>query len=264
MMIYSDLMSLLAQRHSKDVFVPECKDGQSWGRTHRRLDAWAMRRSYSRFRLDGYEIKMSRADFLKDDKYTAYLPSCNCLWFVAPPKIIDPKELPDEVGLIVVASTGTRLYTKKKAPIRTIDPPVALYEYLLMSRTKIVSNGGAVVVDREARLEAFREYLDGKKTLHDIGWKLSTRVGGDISEMRQRTEHAEHLVKSYESIRSRLEELGLDPDVPAGDWVIDGKLRERGLLIEGRTRQAVKGIVTQIQRDLDHFNGVTAQGEEIP
>lgn len=41
----SDVVSLIAARHTNDVFVPECKDGPTWGGGAMRLDAWAMRKS---------------------------------------------------------------------------------------------------------------------------------------------------------------------------------------------------------------------------
>ena len=50
----------------------------------------------------GYEIKVSRADFLQDKKWESYLKFCNWFYFVTPVGIIDPKELPDSIGLIEV------------------------------------------------------------------------------------------------------------------------------------------------------------------
>ena len=40
------IRQLLADKHSKDVFVPECKGGSTWFSDHDRLDAWAMARSW--------------------------------------------------------------------------------------------------------------------------------------------------------------------------------------------------------------------------
>ena len=71
----SDLLALLAKKHSADVFVPECKTGGTWAGTHLRLDAWAMRRSWTHPTVWGYEIKVSRSDFLSDDKWVGYLPT---------------------------------------------------------------------------------------------------------------------------------------------------------------------------------------------
>ena len=51
----------------------------------------------------GYEIKMSRSDFLHDEKWTSYLPNFHYFWFAIPePGIVLPEELPDDVGLLVM------------------------------------------------------------------------------------------------------------------------------------------------------------------
>lgn len=50
----------------------------------------------------GYEIKVSRADFLADKKWQSYLPYCSWFYFIAPEGIIKPEELPDGVGLMEI------------------------------------------------------------------------------------------------------------------------------------------------------------------
>ncbi|GAG12604.1 unnamed protein product, partial [marine sediment metagenome] len=35
-----EIVELLAAKHWKDIFIPECKDGPSWGGRPLRLDAW--------------------------------------------------------------------------------------------------------------------------------------------------------------------------------------------------------------------------------
>jgi len=48
----------------------------------------------------GYEIKMSRQDFLQDKKWKKYLQFCTRFYFVAPKGIIKPEELPENIGLL--------------------------------------------------------------------------------------------------------------------------------------------------------------------
>ena len=61
------IKSLLAVRHAKDVFVEECKNGPTHNtKTLIKLDAWAMSRSWANPHTFGYEIKVSRSDFLSD------------------------------------------------------------------------------------------------------------------------------------------------------------------------------------------------------
>jgi hypothetical protein len=149
----TSIVKLLAEKHHDDVFVAECKMGSSWGfdvrskgrprqgsgSGARRLDAWAMRRSWARPLFVGYEIKVSRHDFLRDTKWRSYLPVCNKFFFVCPPGLIDPDEIGEGAGLMEVFQDGAGLRTRKRAPHREVDD-IALndvFRYLLMSRVTI-------------------------------------------------------------------------------------------------------------------------------
>src|SRR5687767_11755578 len=118
----SVILAMLTNKHAEDVFVPECKDGPSHG-SMCKLDGWAMAKSWARPCVTGYEIKVSRSDFLRDNKWPSYLPMCNELYFVSPRDVIKPEECPEPCGLLYVADSGTRLFTKKKAPYRSVTIP---------------------------------------------------------------------------------------------------------------------------------------------
>lgn len=241
---YRAVMELLKQRHAKDLFVPECKDGQSWGRSHNRVDAWAMRRSYSKFQLSGYEIKLNRADFLRDEKYPNYLPMCNVLYFVSPHGLIDPTELPEEVGLLLVTKNASRTYVKKKAPIRKIDPPVALYEYLLMSRATIKEEVEYKVDERQRRIQRFRDYIEEKISLQDLGHHVSMKVASEVREMQREVFQSKNVVATYKDMRERLIEMGLDPDRSIAHFHIDRALENAGVM-DG------KAALKKIQQAID-------------
>lgn len=53
--------------------------------------------------IRGFEIKASRRDFLRDDKWVGYLPYFNFFWFAIPePGIVLPGDLPEDIGLLVL------------------------------------------------------------------------------------------------------------------------------------------------------------------
>ena len=83
----------------------------------RRLDMLSL--DYMRGRVRGYEIKVSRSDFVNDTKWQDYLPYCHQFYFVCPPDLIQPDELPKEIGLMY-AEIG-RLYEHfgDDEPVRT-------------------------------------------------------------------------------------------------------------------------------------------------
>ena len=142
-MSQAQLTQLLAARHSADLFVPQCKTGPTHYAGHgelKILDAWAMRKSWAQPTTFGYEIKMSRGDFLGDDKWRGYLDYCSQLYFVCPSGVIDPAELPGYVGLLVASKNMKRLYCKRKAVEREVEIPESLWRYILMWRTEVTGD----------------------------------------------------------------------------------------------------------------------------
>ena len=133
------ILDLLAAKHRGDVFVAECKTGPTTTANahHLRMDAWVMRRSWAHPDTTGYEIKVSRGDFLRDDKWPAYLKYCNRFYFVCPPNMIAVNEVPAGCGLMWASKNAAMLYTKIKAPRREVEIPENLWRYVLMCRASI-------------------------------------------------------------------------------------------------------------------------------
>lgn len=52
--------------------------------------------------IRGFEIKMSRSDFQRDEKYHLYSKFCSSLSIVCPKGLIDKKEVPDPFGLLYI------------------------------------------------------------------------------------------------------------------------------------------------------------------
>ena len=108
------ISDLICTRDEKNyIYIPECKTGQSYN--FRRFDVWSLKKSWASFNTIGYEIKVSRQDFLNDCKWKEYLNFCNEFYFVAPKGIIDKNELPPEAGLFTVSSNCKMLYKTKRA-----------------------------------------------------------------------------------------------------------------------------------------------------
>lgn len=162
----SDVLKLLVHKHRDDVCVPEAPAARG------RIDLWTMKRSWSSPDIRAYEIKVSRADFLGDSKWQGYLSSCHSFWFVTPQGVIEKGEIPEQAGHICVSSTGTKLYTKKKAPVHTqLDPKVLskLMMGVLFSRSRIIgSYFGGQPPTNEERIREWLETRDEKRHLGAI------------------------------------------------------------------------------------------------
>ena len=92
----------------------------------KRLDAWAFHLWPSGgYQPTGFEIKVSRSDFLrdlkKDRKRGRYLELCQYFYYVVPSGLVTASEVPAEAGLIT--ATLSRLKLVKLAPHREIPAP---------------------------------------------------------------------------------------------------------------------------------------------
>lgn len=208
-MTAKSIQKLLAAKHSKDVFVSECKTGPTWYGAPMRLDGYALKRSWAQPATYGYEIKVSRSDFLGDDKWPSYLCYCNYFYFVTPPGLINESEVPEGVGWICASKNCAKLYTKRKAPRRDIndDDLVDILRYMLISRARmdnqnIIDRNGCPIETISSR-DRWRRWLQQKRADRDLGHEVSRRIRDKVAaverenrELRRRIERADEVEKS--------------------------------------------------------------------
>lgn len=210
-MTSDDVLKILAVKHSKDVFVPECKTGASQAMAHRRLDAWVMPRSWAHPAITGYEIKVSRRDFMQDLKLTDYLQYCNYLYIVAPKDVLDPRELPEGVGYMQV--TANRALTKVKAAYRDVKIPESIFRYVLMCRTRVCREYGDTEAHSGANRRFWSEWLKEKKVDADLGWRVSkalhTTIEDEIRKLQRKNAQLEHENDELKPLKEVIEKLGL-------------------------------------------------------
>jgi hypothetical protein len=202
----SNILGLLATRHSKDVFVPECKVGPSAYCGSPRLDAWAMACSWTSPRTWGYEIKLTRSDFFGDEKWQNYLPYCNQLFFVVPWGLVRPEEVPGGCGLLWASSNLTRLYSKRKAEHREIEEPVELLKSVLMRLDATRDEDSAAYWARE---------LANKKS-RTIGQKVAKQIAktatAEICQIRKDNKQLRAENKRLAAAKRIFESLGITSD----------------------------------------------------
>lgn len=229
-----ELLSLLEQKHVGDVFVSECKDGPTHTASHRRLDAWVLKRTWSPITTIGYEIKVARGDWLGDQKVLDYLPLCHYLYLVAPKGLIDVPELPDGMGLYEPSGTGSgqRLLVKKKAVWRDIPLPGELLVYVLMCRAKITREQ----YDRPHwRTDHLRKWVAGKSERKELAYAVNQKIRALFDDQEHRVRTQERRNGELEQVKKRILELGFDPDLPLGTWQIENRLRELAGAVDDNT-----------------------------
>jgi hypothetical protein len=206
------ILELLEAKHGDDVFVSECKNGPTqYAAGMQKMDAWVMNKSWAHPCCTCYEIKVSRSDFVRDDKWRGYLDFCNKFYFVAAPGVIEPDELPTEAGLIVASKNLARLYTKKKAPHREVEIPDSVFRYILMCRCRIVRE----FVGETNNTAYWQNWLKLKKEKQEIGYGVSRRLREIINERIEKVESANRVLeaenKGFAELRPVCEALDLAP-----------------------------------------------------
>jgi hypothetical protein len=239
----SKIAGLLAVKHREDVFIPECKNGPTHTANHLRMDAWVMKKSWVSPLTTGYEIKVSRSDFLNDHKWQRYLDYCNEFYFVCPTGLIDPLELPPEAGLMYVTKTGTRLFKKKAAPRRSVETPEALYKYIVMCRSNINSETRK---DGGDQVDYWIQWLKDKENSTDIGYSVSRKIGDIVRETKTENAVLKGRMVSYDEFKKRLEELGFDISKHINTWAFDRKIDELIGAIPHSLKQNIRRTIDEL------------------
>jgi hypothetical protein len=246
------IVGLLEKKHELDVFVPECKNGETWGvRDLLKLDAWVLRRTYSPLTIIGYEIKVSRSDFVQDQKWMDYLELCHAFYFVCPAGMIRATDLPSGVGIIWVSKSGT-LHTKRKAVRHEFDPTklLRLLVYVVMARSIITDNGHAVnrteasePMDRVKAMEEFLVRAEENKQLAHLVRGHVRRAWENIGKREQEIDRKVQRVATFEE---RLTKLGITWDSNKTSWNDDRQIESEIDLLKSR-------ISDEILREMEHL-----------
>ena len=220
----SDLVKAIENRHTGDICVPECKDGPTFSGQHRRLDVWVMLRTWSPITMIGYEIKVSRSDWLNDKKFLAYLPLCHYLYIVALPGVVHAEELPADVGLVEPVG-NLRLVTRRKAVYRNIELPGELLVYVLMCRTKITRE---IQDNADWRLRQLQEWVESKAEKQRLSYAVSSKIREVFADQERRLFELNFRCERLERIEKRLIELGFDPEKSVDLWGLNQRLKPEG------------------------------------
>ena len=172
-----DIKRALAKGHgNNEFFITECKNGPT-GRGMLQFDGLAIYKSWTHPKIVGYEIKVSRSDFLRDNKFYLYMPYVHELYFVVPTGLIDRNELPNEIGLIYYNPDKKTLLTKKKATYQKIEVSSEMLLYIIMNR--LDSERLPFTSDKA---EYFRLWVQGKTNNRELGYQVSCKFIEELTD----------------------------------------------------------------------------------
>lgn len=192
----TDIKRALAEKHLKDFFLTEVKSGPTqlvMPGGLKILDGLAVRKSWTNPCFTGYEVKISRGDFLRDAKFYTYEELCNCLYIVCPKGMIERTELPESVGLMYYDPEKKTLTTRKKAIFRKIDYSPEMLLYIIFSR--LDSDRYPFFSDKR---QYFEEYLAGKRDNRELAVSVKTKLVQDNARLEKALGDIEVFRQNYE------------------------------------------------------------------
>jgi len=249
------ILGLLAKKHEKDAFIPECKNGETWGaRDLYKLDAWVLKRTYSPITTIGYEIKCTRADFEQDQKWTSYLDLCHEFYFVCPAGLIRASDLPPNIGIIWATKNSLRVKHKADRIKPDIEKLNKLLTYVVMSRSNIVSNMNEISQTvEESRLEFMRESVAKASERKELAYFIKGHVH-EIEQQLQLKERElvsrENYVKNFEG---KLAKFGITWNSESKDWQENSRVDNEIDLLVKRIDYNTLHNMEYISKELAHL-----------
>lgn len=236
MTLTKTILDLLITKHNDQICVPECKTGSQWIKNNiQSIDLWVMNKSWTKNWTIAYEIKVSRQDFLRDEKWRGYLPYCNYFYFVAPQGIIQPEELGSDVGLLIGSKNLKKLYTKKKAPYRDVRIPEEIWRYILMWRANIIKERTAEINNTEYWQNWLKEKDEKKRLGHNVSKKIRELATERIENVKIENHRLEAENKGLAHVKEFLIKNGVNEQLikSGNDWRIERDFKK--LLAEVKT-----------------------------
>lgn len=242
-----EIKEALAKKHRGEFFLTECKNGPTGVATGQLLqfDAVAIYKSWTNPQIRGYEVKVSRSDFLRDAKYPRYLPYFHEFYFVTPQGMVKREEIDEGIGLMWYnPETGT-ITTKKKAIYRHIEIDAAFLLYIIMSR--LDSDRAPFMLHKE---EAFAAWLKGKQSNRELSYRVksklledNTRLESELRSLNYCKEQAEEL----KQIREVMAKYGIKSYWNTAE-ALDAALSTRHTPALDEVREAAQRTVAAIDR----------------
>lgn len=203
-----EIKAALAKMHGdREFFMTECKNGPTCTGLLQ-FDAVAIYKSWSHPQIRGYEIKVSRSDFLRDAKYSQYIPYFHEFYFVTPAGMVQRQEVEENIGLIWYNPTTGSLTTKKKAVYRDIEIDSAMLLYIIMNRLD-----SDRLPFHSTQAEYWKDWLNNKISNRELGWQVKSKLLDQIRELEQenrRLKGAKEELDEYNKLLTIMKKHGLN------------------------------------------------------
>jgi len=201
-----DIKKILEKKHKDDFFLCEVKTTATV-RGLGIVDAFAMKKSWAHPCITIYEIKITRNDFIRDQKWMKYLPFCNEFYFISPKDLIKESEIPKDAGLYYVSKA--RVKVVKKAPYRSEPIDNDIFRYVLMNR---------IDEDRypfhRDKAHYLQDFIDHKITFHQLGEKVSWEIARQLRDKEREVDRFKEKAKKFDKIVEVLKKYNINEYFP--------------------------------------------------
>lgn len=217
------------------------------------IDVFAVRPSWTQPVPTVYEVKISRADFLRDTqagKYQRYLPYCRRLYFATPEGTVHRKEVPEGTGLCVRGKNGWRSVLAPRIRPAPDGWPEILFSLLLK-----IHPGPWDKPTRAERMRATAKAMEARVA----GRATAPKVAAALNEL-------DALRGSVASARREIcDVLGVDPETDNRDlWHLSWAVRNLApAKLSPEMAEVKRGIlrakahIEQVERVVDGLGGAT-------
>lgn len=215
------------KRTAAGIFLEQVKVGATYAAAYgtgpRRIDALAIKPSWTHPCITAWEVKVSRSDFLRDHKWPDYLEQCHRLYFACPRGLIDAEELEDpRVGLVWTTPSG-HASVRRAAPYRRIEMPVDLLYYIVLSRLSEYHPPWEDIYRADKRAWG-RRFIEERGRDKQLGQSLGTAMAkrlGELADIEHREANARMAAEWTGMSLRRVVEAARAAGLPANEYNVD-------------------------------------------
>jgi hypothetical protein len=171
-----EIITALKKRYELDScgFFPEVPTGHDVN-GDLRLDGVNLQRSGQDLHVQGFEVKVSRSDFLRDNKYHLYSQYVNALTLVCPSGMIQREEIPEHIGLMWYTPSSRSLRYRRK-PTWDMTTDTQAVRNSILTRLAWHNTGSRYLEHYETAQQYLDEKADWKHVGHYLGTKMAKRL----------------------------------------------------------------------------------------
>lgn len=242
-----EIKEALSKKHRCEFFITECKNGPTGVPQGQLLqfDAVAIYKSWTQQQVRGYEIKVSRSDFLRDAKYPRYLPYFHEFYFVVPQGMVKREELDEGIGLMYYNPDTGAIKTKKKAIHRNINLDADFLYYIFMCR--VASDEAPFMLHKE---EVFKAWFEGKKDNRELSYRVKSKLLDDNIRLQEENRRLKIFEGDSQTLHELLEVMSKHGIKPWGRYAdaLDKALRRTYPPELDQIKSNLQGVIADIDK----------------